>query len=151
MQDNSYDEKELISLIKNFFQSFDTKDWGLMEQCLDENIELDYRSFRGTPIYSSTASDYIEKRKIAMDGLRTEHKSTNYLASKKEDAIICTCSFEIKRFELKTEDYYHSYGTYEFHLRQREKTLKIYKIKQEVTKNEGNKSIHGAFRKIKSN
>lgn len=84
MLDNSYNEKELINLIKNFFRSFDAKDWGLMEQCLDENIELDYRSFRGTPIYSSTASDYIEKRKIAMDGLRTEHKSNNYFLTQKK-------------------------------------------------------------------
>ncbi len=67
------EEEANIKLVENFFHSFDTKDWHLMSQCLNDTLELDYESFRGRPKYVSTAAEYIEKRKVGLKGLETKH------------------------------------------------------------------------------
>jgi len=74
--------KEIKKLIENFCESFDTKDWTLMENCLSEQLEVDYESFRGTPKQNISSKEYIEKRIIGLKELRTEHKTTDYEVSR---------------------------------------------------------------------
>jgi len=139
--------EEIIELIKCFFKSFDTRSWEQMESCLNENLELDYQSFRGAPKYNSTSKEYIEARKIGMEGLRTEHNTSKYLIVNNEGQTKCICEFEIKRYEIISDEYYHSFGKYEIWLKCKNGSWKIFGIKQVVERNEGNKDIHGAFRK----
>lgn len=142
---------EIKNLIENFCESFDKKDWMLMDNCLSEELEVDYESFRGTPKQNITSKEYIEKRVIGLKGLRTKHTTTDYKIIRNEDEINCQCKFEIKRYTEDSQNYFHSYGTYEFGIKERNNTLKIYTMKQTVTRMEGDKNIHGAFKKRQNN
>jgi len=144
-----HSQEEVIDFVQTFFHSFDEKDWELMNNCLNEKLELDYESFRGTPSYTSSSKEYIEKRRIGLEKLNTEHTTSNHILSRHGGKIKCNCNFIIKRFELGSKEYFHSYGKYEIWLMNNEGNLKIYKIKQELEKNEGNRNIHGAFKTIK--
>jgi len=141
---------EIVLLVKIFFDSFDSKDWSQMKNCLADELELDYSSFRGTPPYISSSEEYIEKRTIGMQGLQTKHHSSDYKVTNSGEEYHCTCQFKIKRFaESWTEqgdDYFHSYGKYEIGLSKIEGRLRIFRIKQILDRNEGNPQIHGAFR-----
>jgi len=138
--------KELVTLIEIFFNSFDTKNWDEMKNYLAEELELDYQSFRGTPKYISTSDDYIAKRKIGLQGLKTVHHSSKHIITKSNGTYKCKCNFEIKRYKVSSGEYFHSYGKYEIEVKRIKEKLKICKIKQNVERNEGNKNIHGAFK-----
>jgi len=139
--------EQIIEFIKAFFGSFDTKDWRLMEASLAETVELDYESFRGEPMYYSTAKDYVEKRKMGLKTLNTKHKSSGYVIMREGTNINFLCNYEINRFEIDSKEYFHSYGRYDFGIEEKDERLKIYRIRQELERNEGNKNIHGAFKK----
>jgi len=138
---------EIKKLIENFCESFDKKDWNLMSNCLNEELEVDYESFRNTPRQKISAKEYIEQRKTGLKNLRTTHKTKDYKISRIEDGIACQCKFEIRRYEVNSEQYLHSFGEYEFVILQKQDDLKIIRIKQIVKRTEGDKSIHGAFKK----
>jgi len=138
--------KELVTLIEIFLNSFDTKNWDQMKNCLADELKLDYQSFRGTPKYISTSDNYIAKRKIGLRGLKTEHHSSKYIITKSNGIYKCKCNFEIKRYEVSCGAYFHSYGKYKIEVKRIKGKFKIYKIKQDVERSEGNKNIHGAFK-----
>jgi len=137
---------EIKKLIEDFCTSFDKKDWILMENCLGEELEVDYESFRGTPKQTISSKEYIEKRIIGLKRLRTVHKTKDYKIIRAGDKINCQCKFEIKRYEEDSKNYFHSYGEYEFGIKGKNNKLKIYSIKQTVERMEGDKNIHGAFK-----
>lgn len=147
MEHKKITRTEAIRLIDNFCKAFDEKDWDLMAECLSDQVELDYRSLRGTPVQRSTPAEYIAQRKKGMAGLRTSHMTSQHKTSGNEREIRCVCQFEIKRFERGSEAYFHSYGKYDFGVKPVNGELKIVHIKQTVERNEGNQKIHGAFKK----
>ena len=138
---------EVKKLIKAFCRSFDDKDWALMNSCLCEVLEVNYESFRGTPKQTISSLKYIEKRKVGLKTLRTKHRTFNHKIVEKEDDIFCSCDFEIKRYELEGNRFLHSFGAYEFIIEKESSNYKIQKIKQTVNRTEGDKRIHGAFKK----
>jgi len=138
--------QQIIDFIKSFFKSFDKMDWNLMEDSLAETVELDYESFRGEPAYYSTANDYVEKRKESLKSLETVHKSSAFVLIRSGSDINLLCNYEIKRFAIDSKEYFHSYGKYDFWIEENDERLKIYRIKQVLERNEGNKYIHGAFK-----
>lgn len=140
-------KNDVVKLVENFCRSFDERDWDLMFECLGEKIEVDYQSFRGKPKHILKSVKYIAQRKIGLEGLKTKHRIKNYKTSRYGEDIKCESDFEIKRYEIGSEEYYHSYGKYEFWIKKKKGKIKIFKIKQLVEKNEGNKNIHGAFKK----
>jgi len=138
--------KEVVKFVQIFFNSFDTKDWKLMKNCLTDKLELDYESFRGTPKYISSSDDYVSKRKTGLKNLNTAHQTFNYIIDEYNGEFKCQCDFEIKRHEVDSIEYFHSFGAYEIWIKKIGNNLKIFKIKQNLKGNEGNKAIHGAFR-----
>jgi len=142
-----HSNEQIIDFIKSFFKSFDTKDWNLMEGSLAETVELDYESFRGEPMYYSTSKDYVEKRKVGLKALTTNHKSSSYVIIRKGSEINFLCDYEINRYAIDSEAHFHSYGKYDFWIEEKDERLKIYRIKQLLERNEGDKNIHGAFKK----
>lgn len=117
-----------------------------MKNCLANKLKLDYSGFRGTPLQLSSSKEYIEKRKVGLQGLKTKHHSFDHLVSELEGSFRCHCRFEIRRFEEAGNDFFHSYGNYEIDLRAFKGEWKIISIKQLLKCNEGNRNIHGAFR-----
>ncbi|MFK7907829.1 MAG: nuclear transport factor 2 family protein [Chitinophagales bacterium] len=137
----------IIKTLQQFATSFDTKNWTLMKACLADEIYTDYSSFRKTKPAIIKSTDYIALRKIGLENLRTHHSYADYEIEVNGEEIFCNCSFEIQRFSTLTNDFYHSYGKYEFELEEIGGEWKIVKIKQIVERNEGNPQIHGAFKK----
>lgn len=135
-----------IKTLKNFALSFDNKDWELMNKCLCQEIWIDYSSFRGEEPKLIHKLEFIDLRKIGLQDLTTNHLFKNFkVQSKKKNQACCICDFEIQRFKTDQNDFYHSYGTYHFELIYTIDSWKIKKIKQLINKNEGNRTIHGAF------
>lgn len=139
-------KEDVIDLVIRFNKTFDSKDWGLMSDCLGEKLELDYMSLRGRPKRKSKSEKYISDRKKGMRGLKTIHKTKNHELSKDGSEIRCECDFEIERYEIEGDDFFHSYGQYNFGVNLIDSNLKIVKIKQVIDRNEGNRKIHGAFK-----
>lgn len=144
------DKNENIQSIKNrietFCRAFDAKDWTSMSECLSANIFADYSSFRGTKPGNITSGEFIELRKYGLHGLTTKHLTNNYQITFGELQATCHCDFVIQRFDQKGK-YLHSYGHYIFLLSKIESSWQITSVKQLVLRNEGDSSIHGAFRK----
>ena len=140
-------EKEaIISALQKFAHSFDNKDWKQMKTCLHNEIWIDYSSFRNTkPTFISRAK-YIYQRKIGLKNLRTKHLLKNFRIQRNQGQVNCSCHFVIKRFKGETNAYYHSYGAYNFNLTLFDGRWKITKIVQTISRNEGDESIHGAFK-----
>lgn len=53
-------------LLFKFMRSFDDKNFGVMKDCLCEEVYFDYSSFRNEPAAKYKSSEYIEKRKISL-------------------------------------------------------------------------------------
>ena len=133
------------ALISTFLQTFDTKDWGLMESCLADEIWVDYSSFRGTEPHWVFREAYIAQRRSGTHHLDTKHSIKITSCVEKGGLYVCEGGFEIERFTPDKSRFFHSYGTYIFDLEKYEGAFKIKKIVQKVSRNEGEPSIHGAF------
>jgi len=132
-----------------FMRSFDDKDFEIMKECLHDKIFCDYSSFRKEEPSTIRAIDYCEKRKKSLFNLTTQHNILNVsIEENVELEIRIVCNYIIyrfgKRFLDKKDDFFHSYGRYEFGLKPDKKTtkLKIHSIKQQVFMNDGNSKIH---------
>jgi|HubBroStandDraft_5_1064220.scaffolds.fasta_scaffold378527_1 hypothetical protein len=142
------EKKETIGLIKKtiekFCESFDKKDWMMMNECLMENIYVDYSSFRKTTPGNISAKEFIELRKTGLQHLTTKHQTNNFQITFNNEQATCECDFVIQRFD-DSGKYFHSYGHYTFLLSEKNDACKIESITQVVLKNEGDSAIHGAF------
>jgi hypothetical protein len=129
-----------------FAESFDTKDWQQMTECLADNVYIDYSSSRKTEPGLVSRSQYVEQRKTGSEGLETVHTFDHYETHIDGAHATCSCDFAIKRFDRVHNDYYHSYGKYHFNLININGSWKIEKIVQMEDRSEGNRNIHGAFK-----
>lgn len=136
----------LLKRLELFAESFDTKNWNQLKECLSDEIFTDYSSFRKTEPGIVSKEDYVEQRKEGLKNLETIHTFKNYDFQIIGNRAKCSCDFVIKRFDLGKGDYFHSYGMYQFNLVKTGESWKIDKIIQNISKNEGNKDIHGAFK-----
>ena len=55
-------EEEIRKTIVRFANSFDLKDWALMESALAEELTVDYSDLRGGPSKEITAREYAQAR-----------------------------------------------------------------------------------------
>jgi hypothetical protein len=67
----------LQQLVARFANSFDTKDWARLEQCLKTELHTDYSDLRGTPPEQMSRSRFVELRRTALQELQTHHLSGN--------------------------------------------------------------------------
>lgn len=140
-------ENLITNTLEQFAQSFDTKNWADMEACLADSIFIDYSSLRKTKPAIINKADYVAQRKIGLQNLETEHRLSHIKISKNKNHIAdCECDFSIKRFKLESKEFFHSYGKYTFQLMEKGSVWTIVKIIQTIDWNEGNSTIHGAFK-----
>ncbi len=126
-----------------FMQTFDSKNWKQMRECLCETIVCDYASFRGEKPGSLKADEYVAKRKAALTNLKTQHNLSNIVVEVEADTIEVSCNYAIYRFHPEiSSDYFHSYGRYIFTLKQEASHWKISAITQLLLTSEGNPGLH---------
>lgn len=141
------DEKEIIKTIHRFRNSFDSKNWDEMQSCLHNTIHIDYSSFRKTPAQSILKEEYVALRKEALQHLETEHIYQNIKVNVNNYLASIVCEFQIKRRTKNKKQYFNSRGNYLFKLTKDKGNWLISSIKQNVTHNEGNHSIHSGVKK----
>ena len=138
--------EEVSELICRFQRAFDRHDWDAMRACLDDDVFVDYSSFRGTEPSTIHADQFVELRKLALSELLLQHNHSNLaLISNSDDRATATCNYQIYRFEREGDRYFHSWGTYDFGIVRRPTGWKICSITQHLLKSEGDPSIHGAL------
>lgn len=138
---------QVSELIRRFQQAFDNHDWDALRACLDDEVSIDYSSFRGTDPSRVLADVYVQARRHALSDLVMQHNHSNLAFLPQSDGLAsATCDYQIKRYERGGSRYFHSWGTYHFDLVRRPTGWKIYSITQHLLGNEGDPSIHGALR-----
>ena len=70
-------EEDIRKTIARFANSFDLKDWALMESVLAEVLTVDYSDLRGGLPQGITAREYSQARREALEALDTQHVISN--------------------------------------------------------------------------
>ena len=139
--------EHISELISQFQRAFDQHDWSALRACLDDEIFVDYSSFRGSDASEVRAEDYVDLRKNALGDLVMQHNHSNLtLSVESPNRASASCNYQIYRFERDTDRFFHSWGTYDFGLVRHPEGWKICAITQHLLRNEGEPSIHGALR-----
>lgn len=142
---------EVQELLFRFMRSFDDKDWEKMRNCLAQNVECDYSSFRGTPPATISRDDYVALRRSALAALRTQHNLSNISIEDSADGAEARCNYAILRFhpdfDGAREKFFHSYGQYRFGVVRSGDGWRVASIKQILLMNDGNPDLHAGMRK----
>lgn len=142
---------KISDVVLRFAHAMDTQDWTLLRACLTNEVDIDYSDLRGDPPHVVLADDFVAARKKGLSGLRTQHLSTNHLITITGDMAECVSAFLIHRINpmLPTnENRFDTAGHYIHGLQcsAEDNRWRIYRIKQTVVWNIGNRQVHGAFR-----
>jgi len=139
----------IVDTIVRFGRALDERDWGALRQCLADELDTDYSSFRGTPPARLAADAFIDLRRVGLAGLVTQHVSAGHLVDIVGDTAVCRCDFVIRRWPADAADqrFFHSYGSYTYVLRGTPKGWRIAGVTQIVRRSEGDRSLHGALRR----
>lgn len=134
-----------------FMLAFDKQDWDALSDYLCDEIFCDYSSFRGISPGALTKQQYVAERSKAFTRLKTQHNLFNIIVDIQVDSARVQCNYVIYRFLSEyngtADQYFHSWGQYEFTLKYIAGHWRIASITQNLLVNEGNPEIHGALRK----
>ena len=137
--------ESVVERLEKFAKSFDNQDWDQMRECLSDEVWVDYSDLRNTDPTSMSSSNYVELRKTGLKNLETIHSFNNFETQLDKGRARCNCDFVIKRFDNERNDYFHSFGKYQFDLVRVNGRWEIVKITQTVERSDGNKKVHGAL------
>src|SRR6266511_3887235 len=74
------DPEAVSDVVLEFARSLDGKDWATCRRCLLDQIETDYSDLRGEPPSRVQADDFVAKRRVALERLKTHCTYTHSLA-----------------------------------------------------------------------
>lgn len=129
------------NLIARFANSFDSKDWDTLRDCLAEMVYTDYTDLRGTPPETVSNEAYVASRQQSLRDLTTHHLSGNYEVQH-VDSQQATCRASMIIWRKAGEAQFTTHCLYIFRLKRLNSEWKIAGITQKVLWNEGNPAIH---------
>ncbi len=135
------DTHQIHQLIARFANSFDSKDWESLKDCLAEMIYTDYTDLRGTPPETVSSEAYVASRQESLKSLTTHHLSGNY-EIQQIDPQQASCRASMVIWRKSGEAQFTTHCLYVFRLRRLNAGWKIAGITQKVLWNEGNPAIH---------
>jgi hypothetical protein len=135
------DTRTIQNLIARFANSFDTKDWDILKECLTESVYTDYSDLRGTPPENVSYEAYVASRKDSLKELITHHLSGNYEVQY-VDRFQATCRASMIIWRKSGDAQFTTHCIYTFRLKKLKTEWKIAGITQKVLWNEGNPAIH---------
>ena len=98
-----------------------------------------------------SGSEFVQRRRDAVDSLAKHHSFSNLLLSREADTVRGRCNYLILRFDRDFrgpgENFYHSCGAYEFLFSKAHGPWKITSIVQRALQSWGNSQLHGGTRK----
>lgn len=137
--------QDIHNLISRFANSFDSKDWDTLRDCLADEIYTDYFDLRGTPPETVTREAYVLSRQESLKNLTTHHLTGNYdIQYTDNQQAACRASMIIWRKAGDAQ--FTTHCIYNFRLRRARGGWKIAGITQKVLWNEGNPAIHKTTR-----
>ena len=136
------DRAAVSNVVLEFAGSLDGKDWATCRRCLLDEIETDYSDLRGEPPSRVRADDFVAKRRVALERLKTLHLSTNHQVTVEGDRATCVSAGVIHRLRPEDGERFDTYCTYTHSLARTPAGWKIAKIKQAVHWNTGNPEVH---------
>lgn len=149
---NALDHIAINDVLCRFFLAFDERDWEAMENCLANEVFIDYSSSGREQPGTMSGAEFVQRRRNAVDTLAKHHSFSNLLLTKGKDGVRGRCNYLILRFDRdfkgEGEDFYHSCGAYEFRFSKDQDTWKIINITQRALRSWGNRQLHGGTRKI---
>jgi hypothetical protein len=150
---DSVDHIAINDVLCRFFLAFDERDWTAMANYLAPEVFVDYSSSGREQPGAMSGSEFVCRRRGAIDTLAKHHSFSNLLLSKKADSVKGRCNYLILRFDRENagegEDFYHSCGAYEFLFSKAEGAWRITSITQRALRSWGNPQLHGGTREAK--
>ncbi len=127
-------------VIARFANSFDLKDWVLMESALAEELGTDYSDLRGGPPKEITAHQYAQARREALEALDTRHTNGNpEITVDGKRASVEAGSMIFRSLDGLV---FNTHARYHFRLSQeRDRGWVIDRINQTVLGNEGDPNV----------
>jgi hypothetical protein len=136
------DRLSVSDVVLGFARSLDVKDWEACRRCFLAEIETDYSDLRGEQPARIKADDFVAKRRVALERLKTLHLSANHLVTLDGDRATCVSAAVIHRLRPSDGERFDTYCTYTHNLLRTSAGWKIAKVKQTVHWNTGNPEIH---------
>jgi len=141
------DRAAVSDLILELARSLDGKDWTICRGCFLDDIETDYSDLRGEPPSRARADDFVAKRRVALERLKTLHLSTNHQVTVDGDRASCVSAGVIYRLRPEDGERFDTYCTYTHFLVRTPAGWKIAKVKQTVHWNTGNLEVHSGAKR----
>jgi hypothetical protein len=145
------DHIAINDVLCRFFAAFDELDWTAMDSCLAPEVFIDYSSSGREEPRAMSGSEFVQRRRDAVDTLAKHHSFSNLLLSREADTVRGRCNYLILRFDRDFrgpgENFYHSCGAYEFLFSKAHGPWKITSIVQRALQSWGNSQLHGGTRK----
>ncbi len=135
--------------LARFANSFDLKDWDLMEPVLTEVLTVDYSDLRGDPPKEITAKEYVAARREALQHLDTQHIIGNLeIEVAGGEASVRASSLILRSRDSKS---FNTHASYLFGLTEAQSgDWRIARIKQTPLRNEGDPAIHSGARRTRA-
>lgn len=145
------DCSDVRQVVFRFANALDLQDWDLLRSCFDHVIEIDYSDFRGER-RTISADEYVEQRRSALAGIKTQHLSFNHEIEIESDQATCHSAALILRIDpaMASENFFNSHCFYEHALVRTSAGWKMTKIEQRVLWNDGNPAVHVIHRTRKA-
>ncbi len=134
-------EEDIRKTIARYANSFDLKDWALMESALAEVLAVDYSDLRGGPPREITAREYAQARREALEALDTQHIIGNLeITVDGSRASVGTSSMIFRTLDGLV---FNTHARYQFRLsKDQGRGWVIDRIRQTVLWNEGDPDIY---------
>ena len=139
-------EEDIRKTIARFANSFDLKDYALMESALAEKLTVDYSDLRGESPKEITAREFAQDRREALETLDTQHIIGNLEITVEGKRASVEASSMI--FRTLDGSVFNTHARYQFRLsHDQDRGWIIDRIKQTVPWNEGDPDIHSGVKK----
>lgn len=138
-------ESEIIDVLNRYARGVDQKDWDEVMTCLTDDVYTDYSSFRPNSAGMVSKEELVAERKRSLGELVLTTKFSNFVVDSTRLEALVTCNFEINRFTADRSRYFHSTGQFRFDLVNLH-GWKISGMTMMLKENEGDETIHGAFK-----
>lgn len=146
IRDTEADKQDIEDVISWFMGAFDQKDYVLLQSILADRIYIDYSSFREEEAGIITSTEYVNRRRVALHHLVTEHLYSNLEINIENNKAIAKCNYHIsraRRTKGETKSF-NSEGSYIFTLTREIQNWLISGIVQKHLSSIGDHTIHGA-------
>ena len=143
------DKADIQALILNYAWGIDSRNWALFRSIFDDEIEMDFSSFNGTPAARMRADDWVAACQALLPGFdATQHVLTNFMIELEDDTATAIVYMKAEHFiadQLGNSS--HTLGGHYTHrLKRTGDGWKIHATTLNVTWSRGNRQVYDMAR-----